>query len=311
MQKAVDIVGTSTHPANKIAATLFGSDFSISRTNYWPDTIAERIGTHVKIGGSSGTIHAETACIMASTYPTESASLCITDPFCPNCAKNIAEAGIKTIYIDHKGFTKDFAERRGDDFENMSMRICTKAGITIYELHRKEQKLIPIFEAPENYHAYDENPVEMESLNSADDVTFMTLIHDKTTGTEKRKRAIAITRDPKDRVFALSATTHPAIGYSSDQDLDEIKQEQGKYSYMTEPVNRVLMNAARRGLKIVNGLLYCSQVPTAREQVNIVGAGLKTIVIGDLSKARDDQSLEAMRFLNTNEVLSYRPLAGG
>ena len=30
-------------------------------------------------------------------FATDGASLCVTDPFCPNCAKNIAEAGIKRV----------------------------------------------------------------------------------------------------------------------------------------------------------------------------------------------------------------------
>ena len=105
MQRAVDIVGTSPHPANKIAATVFGLDttgqpFSVSRTNCWPQSIADRIGMDADIGDSSGTIHAETAAIFAAPV-TAGAALCVTDPFCPNCAKNIAEAGIRTIYIDH------------------------------------------------------------------------------------------------------------------------------------------------------------------------------------------------------------------
>src|SRR5690606_7708262 len=115
---------------NKIAATVFGHDlagkpFSVSRTNFWPAAIANSIGTEDDIGDSSGTIHAETAAILAASH-TAGAALCVTDPFCPNCAKNIAEAGIKTIYIDHKGFDKDFATRRGGDFQNMSMRICAR-----------------------------------------------------------------------------------------------------------------------------------------------------------------------------------------
>src|SRR5262245_21403475 len=123
MQKAVDIVNTSPHPANKIAATIFGRDktgrgFSLSHTNFWPRAILDHFGMEARIGNASGTIHAETECILASPAPTEGASLSITDPFCPNCAKNIAEAGIRTVYIDHKGFKKDFVARRAHAFEN-------------------------------------------------------------------------------------------------------------------------------------------------------------------------------------------------
>ena len=108
MQAAVDIVNASPHPVNKIAATLFGVDqsghaFSISRTNNWAAKIKEKIGTDTMIGSCSGTIHAETACIFAAPY-TDGTSLCVTDPFCPNCAKYIVASGISSVYIVHKGF---------------------------------------------------------------------------------------------------------------------------------------------------------------------------------------------------------------
>ena len=171
MQKAVDIVNTSQHPTNKIAATLFGQDhegqvFSVSRTNYWPEPILKKIGTTQRIGNSSGTIHAETACIMNAPC-TEGASLCVTDPFCPNCAKNMAEAGIKTVYIDHKGFNKDFVARRGDEFENMSMYICESAGISVYEIRRKEKELIPILKIAPAYRPVEDFPVSINPAEKA------------------------------------------------------------------------------------------------------------------------------------------------
>ncbi|MCD8520448.1 MAG: hypothetical protein LRY57_04065 [Alphaproteobacteria bacterium] len=143
MQRAVDIVLTSPHPTNKIAATLSGKtedglDFCISSTNSWPDAILNTIGHGEKIGNSSGTIHAETECILKAPA-TNGASLFITDPPCPNCVKNMAEAGIKKLYIDHKGFEKDFALRRGDDFSGLSLPLCQEAGMDVYEIRRKEQ----------------------------------------------------------------------------------------------------------------------------------------------------------------------------
>ena len=122
-QAAVDIVNTSPHPESKVACTLVGTDkngqsFAIARTNHWPRPIADRIGTQTKIGNASGTIHAEMACII-DTPSSRNATAFVTDPPCPNCMKYMAEAGIKTLYIDHKGFYKDFARRRGNDFENI------------------------------------------------------------------------------------------------------------------------------------------------------------------------------------------------
>lgn len=142
-QMAVDIVGQSPHPDNKVAACAFTEHHAIARTNEWPERIEKNIGTSTRIGDSSGTIHAETNCLLHFPDKTDGASLAITDPCCPNCAKCIAEAGIKNIYIDHKGFTKDFASRRGDEFKNMSMSILVHAGINVYEVNRKEKPSHP------------------------------------------------------------------------------------------------------------------------------------------------------------------------
>src|SRR5688572_3388790 len=132
MQQAVDIVQQSEHPTNKVSAAIAGLDvtgtpYAIAKTNYWPEDIKMRIGREARIGSASGTVHAETACLLAAPR-TENASVFVTDVPCPNCVKNMAEAGIKALYIDHKGFAKDFALRRGGHFESMSLRICEKAG---------------------------------------------------------------------------------------------------------------------------------------------------------------------------------------
>ena len=312
MQRAVDIVNSSPHPSNKIAATVFGHDpdgmaFSVSRTNYWPHSIEKHLGFHARIGNSSGTIHAETACLLAAPF-TNDAALCITDPFCPNCAKNIAEAGIRTIYIDHKGFDKDFAARRGEHFEDLSIKICEKAGIAVHKLFRKEQRTEPVVEIPDGYIPAEAGPVEFEFLSSADRASFEALVARKRRLHRGRKIAIAVARDAYEGIFGLTARAHPAIGYTIATDGYLIRQHQGKYSVILEPVNRLLMNAPRRGLKIVDGMMFCSVVPTAREQVNMAGAGLTEIYIEELTRARDDNAMAAMTTLKSAGIIAYREI---
>jgi deoxycytidylate deaminase len=312
MQGAVDIVNSSPHPANKIAATVFGHDgegydFSVSRTNYWPPAIEHHFGHEARIGASSGTIHAETACLLATPF-TGGASLCVTDPFCPNCAKNITEAGIRTIYIDHKGFQKDFAARRREHFEWMSLKICERAGIPIYTMFRKEQRVEPLLSISEDYIPAEDSPVEIESIGAPSRSVFEALVAVKRRHHRGRKIAIVIARDAAGHAFGLTARTHPAIGYSMARDAALIEKMQGKYSFILEPLNRLLMNAPRRGLKILDGLIYSSGVPTAREQVNMAGAGLHEIYIEDFSKARDETAFEAMTMLRNAGIIAYRQI---
>lgn len=307
MQDAVEIVGASTHPTNKIAAALFTDEWALSRTNFWPQSILDKIGTKKRIGSSSGTIHAETACILDAPGATRGASLCVTDPICPNCAKNIAEAGIRTIYIDHKGFDKDFFKRRGNHFDSMSMQICQKAGISVYQLWRKEERLVPIIEAAPDMIPPDDSPVHMERIETADDKNFRFYIERATHIHMRRKFALCFSEDAFGAKHVLFVRSHVVRGYTlhNKDDLYEVEKPESKYSFIQEPVNRLLMTLARRGLTPINGFLYCSQVPTSREQVNLVGADIVRITIGDLTKSRDAEGLRAMEQLARANIIQY------
>lgn len=307
MQDAVDIVSGSPHPANKVAATLIGRSTRISRTNYWPEPILNGFGMETDIGNSSGTIHAETACILAAVHATEGASLCVTDPFCPNCAKNIAEAGIKKIYIDHKGFDKDFFQRRSGHFETMSMQICEKAGISVYEIWRKDERLVPIYEASEHYVVSEDSPVYREPIDAAGEAVFQDIIAAAFKTHGNRKFAVALVTDEQGRHIALTARGHAVTGFTMEDpdDIGVIERPDEKYSFFQEPVNRMLMYMARHGMRLISGYLFCSQVPTSREQVNLVGANIKRITIGNPAKARDLFAIEAMRQLSSAGIIDY------
>jgi len=312
MQSALDIVHKSPHPTNKIAATLFGvnragEDFSISRTNHWPDSIYNTIGTTTKIGNSSGTIHAETACILNALNSTENSSLCITDPFCPNCAKNIAEAGIKNIYLDEHGFGKDFFIRRGEHFDRMSMQICERAGINVYALNMLTKEMRTILEIEQDYKPTEDSPILAEPVESIHDAILHDIVESTTIANQRRKFAIALAKSKNGNNFALIARAHAVIGYSlqKPEEALDLLTPRGKYSFIQEPVNRLMMYMARKGFTLYPDYLYCSQVPTAREQVNLVGANIKRITIGDTQKCRDPRGFDAMAQLKSAKILDY------
>lgn len=308
MQAAVDIVGNSEHPTNKVAATLFGRNWGLSRVNYWPEPIIRAFGRDQDIGNASGTVHAETACILEAGQPADNASLCVTDPFCPNCAKNIAEAGIKRIYIDHKGFDKDFFQRRSGHFQTMSMQICEKAGISVYELWRKDERVVPIYEAMHNKFVAEDSPIYREPVESPTDAVFSDILTAAFRIHDKRKFAVAIVRDLNGKYFSLTARGHAVTGFTT-EDPDDIQileqKEENKYTLFQEPINRVLMYMARHGFTLVEGFLFCSQVPTSREQVNLVGARVKRVTVGDVRKARDSDAVTAMGQLSGAGIIDY------
>lgn len=309
MQAALDIVQSSPHPKNKIAASVFSEKegFLVSHTNHWPTSIALYIGMDTKIGNSSGTIHAETACLTDISKPTDGASLCVTDPFCPNCAKNIAEAGIKNIYIDERGFQKDFFKRRSGHFESMSMQIAERAGINVYALNMDTESTIPILEIPKGYTPTEDAPIEHQVISGASEAAFTSAIETAEKKHKRRKFAIAFVEDSNGKTLALTARAHAVIGYSMQQpdEAIEIMRPIDKYSFIQEPVNRLIMHLARQGYKLIDGFLYCSQVPTSREQVNIVGADIRRITIGNTQRCRDPHGLRAMEQLRKANILNY------
>lgn len=286
MQSAVDIVGSSAHHANKIAAAirgtaLDGTPYTIAGTNFSPSILQEKFGAETRFGNSSGWVHAEVGCILRAPC-TKDAHIFLTDPPCPNCAKNIAEAGIKEVYIDHKGFEKDFALRRGEEFKSMSMRIFAAAGITVFKIHRKEQKIEPVISVDDNYSPPSEYPVKIITAEATPSLEqFKACIEQKTDKYKDVPFALCLAYDEqKDETLILIASPHPSIGYTQNDDLTK----EGKYSFILHPVNRLLMTARYYGLSIFPGYIFASQTPSARELINMLGAGYDTLYINSGEK---------------------------
>ncbi len=72
---------------------------------------------------------------------------------------------------------------------------------------------------------------------------------------------------------------------------------------MLEPITRLLMMARRDGDEITPDSLYSSRIPTARELVNMLGAGLKTLRIGDMKSARDIYGPLALKQLTDHKII--------
>ena len=300
----------SPHPKNKIAAALWHKDYpqmAVIKTNEWPQIILDNFGQNKKIGNSSGTIHAEINAILNAEFATNGASICITDPFCPNCAKNMVEAGIKNIYIDEAGFDKDFFKRRGGEFDKMSMRICEHAGVNVYAIDEHSKKIRPILEIDKGYVPPLDSPLEIETISNLNEANFQHAIMTASEKHQQRKVAIAFVKDMEQNSLSLTSRAHVVEGYTM-QDPEEaltLLTPVGKYSFIQEPVNRTLMSLARYGYTLNKDFFYCSQVPTSREQVNLVGAGITRITIGNTQKCRDRHGFTAMEMLSKSDVINY------
>ncbi len=299
MQSAVDIVGGSPHPANKIAATLCVNGTTISRTNMWPLAITQKIGTTTKIGNSSGTVHAETACLLAA-HCTSGGALYVTDPPCPNCVKYMVEAGITALYIDHKGFEKDFAQRRGDAFHGLSVALCRAGGIAVSKIYRKDQKIELIVEprkAP-----YTPRFFTKKINHEVYETAFKNFIAEQIAHSNGAPFAAALAEDEHKNLLALSVGVADLLAETE----APLPPEDEKYNPVLQPLNRLLMSARREGLNLMLDSMFSSRVPTARELVNIVGAGISELWVGDMANARDENGHTALKQLQDAEVLKIR-----
>ncbi|MDY0028866.1 MAG: hypothetical protein RBR86_02875 [Pseudobdellovibrionaceae bacterium] len=313
MQSAVDIVLTSPHPDNKVAASLFSEKTLLARTNNWPQSILDKIGSKSRIGDSSATVHAEVNCLLHFPEKTDGAEISITDPCCPNCAKSISESGIKTVYIDHKGFLKDFAARRGSEFKNMSLNILAHAGISIYEINRKEKYITAIHKPAQGYTPPETNPIEIverPDIRNPRAQDLKALI--KNVRVKHPFWGCAFATDKSGKIYSLVASTHLAIGYSEDrvEEADKLTEYKNplnpeqKYNFILTPLNRLMFGATRHNLHLIEGMIWTSLIPTSREFVNFIGAGYAQIALGKKQAYLKESSLEALEKLESSGLLN-------
>ena len=289
MQMAVEAAQTSTHPTSKVGACLVKNGQEIARANFWPEAIRGSIGTDVKIGSSSGTIHAETACLLECSVAAAGADMFSTDPSCPNCTKNMAEAGVRHLYIDHKGFEKYYAKKRMQDFEDISLAICRAAGMGVSHVYRKDKRVEEIV-AESDVPAFLDFIMPQEG-DDAGAIWSAYLNH-----YERPERPYAAALCKRGNEFIILQTPRRDGGEPS---------KGSKYNFNMQPLTRLLMIAAREGLAIMPDYIYSSRVPTSRELVNFVGGGYATLTIGDVDDARDETAFAALRALSAAGILSY------
>jgi dCMP deaminase len=89
---------------------------------------------------------------------------------------------------------------------------------------------------------------------------------------------------------------------------DDFYKTDGKYDFILEPMNRILMGSARKGLKISQNHIWCSVLPSPREMVNLVGYGVQKIYIGDLNAAKKPVSLASKETLEANQIIIFEEM---
>ena len=307
MQAAVDIVLSSEHINNKIAACLFTETKHIVGTNHRPHPLKNQFLPDVRVGDSSQFIHAEVGCIYKSNIATDGASLCVTDPFCPNCAKAIAESGIRHVYIDHKGLDKDFAKRRGEDFESLSLLVMEKAGIHVSILYRKEQRIEPLLTPPIMTRIATAG---LEFFDCVDDLSMSDMVESFRNRQPNSAWACARVKESNGQITGILIFEGLPPGLTPHNYIDKKNEGRGndKYGLTTDPMNRLMFYIKRKNMVLLNGEIGCNITPSARALVNCTGFGVQKLVIGENQSKADENKQAALTLLHKNGILQVTSL---
>lgn len=305
MQDAVDIVLGSEHLNNKISACLFNDNFHVARVNHRPQPLKDTFAADARIGDSSQFVHSEIACIHAASQAVDGSYLCVTDPFCPNCAKGIAESGIKHVYIDHKGLDKDFANRRGDDFESLSLLIMEKAGIDVSVVYRKEGRIEPLVTCP--IHTRWGASTGVEFFDIAEDMSLEDMLQSFRTRQPHSAWACARIQEKDGSVTGILVFQGLSAGITP-YEFNEKKHISDKYSLTIDPVNRLIFYLKRKGLYLVDSHIGCNLFPSSRAMVNAIGFGVTTLTVGENEHHADPDRHDAGDMLEKNGILKINRL---
>lgn len=303
MEDAVNVVVHSEHATSKVAACIFqpGSRVSPSAAhNERPQALRDHFTWDARLGVSSQFVHAELAALSRFEGDLHGAHICVTDPFCPNCAKNLAEAGVRTVYIDHKGFQKDFIARNGGEFESMSMLIAAKAGMNVYELNRKEKKLTPILEQATITRP---SPGGIEFFDLEGSMTLkwaLEMFRDRLS--TKEAWALAFVKEPDGNVRGLLVFEALPIGITPEDFLHRTGQT-GKYRFPIDPVTRLLITAKRKGFEIQDHIIATAQVPSSRALVNALEFGLNGLILASNTPDHDATGAVTLEQLVERSIL--------
>src|SRR5690606_30757605 len=136
------------------------------------------------------------------------------------------------IYIDHKGFKKEWIKRRGDDFRKMSLHICREAGIEVFEVFRdKKSKTAEttIYPATKRTDEPHEKSIpklhHCESVQSAE--SFMEFVKKAKAQYDGTNFAMALAYDNEGHCHVLAAEQHLVSGYT--EEILEKEDYKGKY----------------------------------------------------------------------------------
>ncbi len=292
MKMALEAEEQSPHLTHKVGALICGHDnfdnfYSIAHSNYWPPILEKQIGRDQKLGKASTTVHAEVAAILQSPA-TEGADIYVTDLPCPNCAKIIAESRINAVYIDSHTHNTPLGIKLKPYFDNVSLPILQSAGVQVFQMDCSKNTIHELGEVKTNILRPIQRPVLHIPLESwqIEISHFKALIEEQET-TLNAPFAACYAKTMLGQYTFLCAQSHRSIGLTKEL-AENIESIQNKYTPTIQPINRLLLTCARYGLKIDESYLYSSQIPSSREFVNLIGADIHTLIIGN-KESREDK----------------------
>lgn len=311
VQAAVSKAAASTERVGanineRVGACLFDTDTSsdnlIAHANVVPAALSARFDNTQRMGKSSIYLHSEVAAILASDRPTQGMAIAVTTPPCPNCAKMIAEAGITHVFQYREGLRGAFATERKHDVRDMSLEVFKRAGIQVSIVDLKNKKIRP-------QALKTQLPAPPSAGFQLLDIGADQALHTMMSATEALydSQAYAIARvtipddsGPQDQVLLALESLPPGL---TPQRYQQAQKAEGKYRFVIDPVNRLLMHAKRYGYDIERGHIVCSMHPASRALVNAVAAGVERITFLRDKPDHGEDGPSAAKLLNDKHIM--------
>ncbi|MFP4386771.1 MAG: deaminase [Alphaproteobacteria bacterium] len=301
MAHALKTAEKSPHPTHKVGALLSLTaqelHHSIACYNDWPETLARHIGKANKLGNASNTLHAEIATLCKAQIATHGASLYLTNLPCPNCTKALSEAGIADIYFDSNAYNTPLGLKMRTYFEQASKLILKQAGKGLHEINLDHNTIRTLLR-PAPFKTDTQKTLKAQISRATQEIFSKHFENARAhfqNDPAPFTATIAKDKQNKTHYFLAAQTCYPA-GLEK-RDIEHIHTIQDKYEAFHQPFNRLLSHCAFHGLRIEKQYLRTTQIPTAREFVNMIGYSIRTITIENKEKYRDASCLEAYRQL--------------
>lgn len=336
-QMANEISEQSEHDKYKVGSVIFGVDdegktFYIPTVNTIPKVLKDAgFSNDHKLAGGHPSMHAEMVGMSLLPKNFKSISFALNVPPCPTCFQGMTEIknlrkpqytrSIEGVYFDWGN-----VEKRPEVMKKwlqslpilreMNNRDKGRVGLNSVHLGDKriEYEIAPSGGQAKPDHGQSNRRKKgertyFELFGILEEMLHQSQYKDYTN----EKGAFLIGRDRKGEIVNIGATSRLPQGFYYDQDrhlIGKSIEDKPSYNFMMSATKRALMACFKRGVDLDDGILLSTDVPVADQLINVIGAGVRTIITSPIDLDPNNKNHMALKELRELGVISHMELNG-